>query len=92
MGPSFPGNRYAPPEVEKELLIIFDTNGFIGGMHSVVPKEYTSSQYDFAASQWYRQDQVLGSEVYLTTAYFVDPALICGSGRTQADFEAQGKP
>ena len=73
-----------------ELIIIFDTNGFIGGMHSVVPKKLTAPEFDFAASKWYRSDNILGEEVWLTTAYFVEPSSICGSGRTQSDFDNEG--
>ena len=29
-------------------------------------------------------------QVYLTTAYFVDPNIICNGGRTQEDFDIQG--
>ena len=29
-------------------------------------------------------------QVYLTTAYFVDPNIICNGGRTQEDFDRDG--
>ena len=89
-GSSFFGNRYAPPEDDKEMIIIFDVNGFIAGMHSVVPVKHTQPEFDFAASKWYRKDTVLGEEAYVTTAYFVDPSVICGSGRSQAEFDVEG--
>ena len=31
-----------------------------------------------------------GGVVYFTTAYFVDPAVICNGGRSQLQFQAQG--
>jgi len=44
------------------MIIIFDVNGFIAGMHSVVPVKHTQPEFDFAASKWYRKDTVLGKE------------------------------
>merc|ERR1712141_304697 len=76
-GASFPGARYAPPGDNPEMVLIFDVNGFIAGMHSVVAKKFVSGPFDIAGSIWYRSDNVLGNDVYLTTAYFVDPAIIC---------------
>ena len=32
----------------------------------------------------------LGEDVYLTTAYFVDPSSICQGGRDQAAFDVEG--
>merc|ERR1712110_63661 len=83
-GASFPGNRYAPPGDNPEMVLIFDVNGFIAGMHSVVAKKFVSGPFDIAGSIWYRSDNVLGNDVYLTTAYFVDPAIICKNGRDQS--------
>ena len=71
-------------------MIIYDVNGFIGGMHSVVASQFTSPLFDFGSSKWYRADQILGVDVFLTTAYFVDPSIICGDGRSQADFDTEG--
>merc|ERR1739847_242282 len=46
--------------------------------------------YDVNGSNWYRSDNVLGEDVYLTTAYFVDPSSICQGGRDQAAFDIEG--
>ena len=80
-GTQFPGNRYVSPGME--MVIIYDVNGFISGMHSVVPKDKTNDMFDFSTSRWYRADTVNGVEAYLTTAYFVDPKLICKDGGAQ---------
>ena len=37
-----------------------------------------------------RSAVIFGQEVYLATAYFVDPTTICDGGRTQGDYNAQG--
>ena len=72
------------------MVLIFDVNGFIAGMHSVVAKKFVGGPFDIAGSIWYRSDNVLGNDVYLTTAYFVDPELICGNGRDKSSFDASG--
>jgi len=90
-GASFPGNRYAPPGDNPEMVLIFDVNGFIAGMHSVVAKKFvTTDIFNFDASKWYRNDNVLGEDAFVTTAYFVDPAIICQGGRSQGDFDMEG--
>jgi hypothetical protein len=82
---------YAPPEDDFELLAIYDANGYIAGMHSVVPKDVTANDlyYPFSSFPWYRAMRVLNKEVYLTTAYFVDVKVIC-EGRTAEQFADQG--
>ena len=61
--------------------MIYDVNGFIAGMHSVINKESADeSPFEFEKSSWYRLDDSLGYEAFLTTAYFVDPATICEGG------------
>ena len=89
-GASFPGFRYAPPGDNPEMVVIYDVNGFIAGMHSIVAKKFDLGSFNFAGSKWYRSDKVLGEDVYLTTAYFVDPASICQGGRDQAAFDVEG--
>jgi len=91
-GASFPGFRYAPPGDNPEMVVIYDVNGFIAGMHSIVAKKFISmaNNFNFAGSNWYRSDNVLGEDVYLTTAYFVDPSSICQGGRDQAAFDVEG--
>lgn len=59
-------------------------------MHSVVPKADTVPEMNFDSSKWYRPDTVLDTQVYLTTVYFVDPSVICGSGRSQSEFDSEG--
>jgi len=86
------GYRYAPPGEYKEMLMIYDVNGFIAGMQSIVPKEDTldDKYYGFSTSVMYNLDFVYGMEAYLTTAYFVDPNIICDGGRSQEDFDRDG--
>ena len=61
--------------------MIYDVNGFIAGMHSVISKESADeSPFEFEKSAWYRIDESLGYEAFVTTAFFVDPATICEGG------------
>ena len=81
----------APPGDNPEMVFIFDVNGFIAGMHSVVAKKFVISDvFNFDASKWYRSDNILGEDAFVTTAYFVDPAIICQGGRSQGEFDMEG--
>ena len=88
---SFIGEVWAPPESNPEFALIYDINGFISGMYSVVNKKYSyPDKYDFIASNWYRSEVLFGEQIFFTTAYFVDPLIICGPGRSQEEFDIQG--
>ena len=59
------------------MVLIYDVNGFIAGMNSVVLKKYMTADWIPSDSKWYRHEIIFGEEAYLTTAYFVDPSVIC---------------
>ena len=81
-----------PTEKGQEFIIIYDVNGFIAGMHSVVSVNSTfdDEYFDFKTNPWYRKTYLVGIEAYVTTAYFVKPDIICSTGRTQEEYDAQG--
>merc|ERR1712038_2210885 len=55
-GASFPGVRYAPVKDNgPDMVVIYDVNGFIAGMHSVVLKKYSSGNWQ-SDSTWYRTE------------------------------------
>jgi len=85
-GASIFGTLMAPPEDNPEMILIFDVNGFIAGMHSVVAKKFVSPMFDFGGSKWYRD----AGNAFVTTAYFIDPMRICNGGRTQEEFDIEG--
>ena len=60
---SLPGFRYVPPGDNPEMVVIYDVNGFIAGMQSIVAKKFIQGPYDFAGSNWYRSDNVLGKAI-----------------------------
>jgi hypothetical protein len=39
-----------------------------------------SKYYNFTGQRMYNQDTILGTDVYILTAYFFDPKTICQSG------------
>ena len=54
-GATFAGQQWANDDVP-EFLLIFDANGYIAGMQSVVPVSVTSNDayYNFSASPMYK--------------------------------------
>lgn len=86
------GERYARSAADNSMVVIFDAAGFVAGHQSVVPvdKTFGDQYYNFAASPMYERGMFFDQEVYFTTAYFVDPELICTTGRTQDDFDNDG--
>ncbi len=87
----FIGNLYVPTEFGQEFVLIYDVNGFIAGMHSVAAADTIHPDYfDFPNSPWYRKTDMVGFEAYVGTAYFVNPDIICSTGRTQEQFDTEG--
>ena len=80
------GTLMAPPGDNPEMILIFDVNGFIAGMHSVVAKKFVSPMFDFGGSKWYREF----GNAFVTTAYFIDPMRICNGGRTKEEYDVEG--
>ena len=88
----FPGKIYAPEGPSEntypEFFLIYDKNNKIAGMHSVVPNNETISEYDMPP-KWYKEFPKIpkydGIQFFVTTAYFVDPKLICEDGGSQKE-------
>merc|ERR1711992_64516 len=92
-GATFPGVRYKETAdmFENTKFLIYDANGFIAGMQAFVPKDQADGQnaFSFADSKWYVQDEVDGTEIYVSTVWTVEEDVIC-TGRTQDQFDEQG--
>ena len=72
--------------MDPEFVVIYDKNGFVAGMQSVVSKKFNLSNYDFENSGWYKEDNIFGDGVFLSTVYFMDPKKICRTpGRNGTD-------
>jgi len=86
----FLGLRYANPR-DDSIVLIFDnsTEGYIAGSQSVLKKKITPI-IGFNRSAYVLDEWLDKTEAYFTTAYFVDPAVICDGGRTEEQWEEQG--
>jgi len=86
----FLGHRYANP-ADFSIVLVFDDAGYIAGTQSVIPLQYVDSTIvDYSGNPAYQLDMWYDQEAYFTTAYFVDPTLICGGGRSSDEWESQG--
>ena len=63
--------------MDPEFIVIYDKNGFVAGMQSVVSKKFNLSNYDFENSGWYKEDNIFEDGVFISTVYFMDPNKIC---------------
>jgi hypothetical protein len=87
---TFLGHRYANPN-DPSLVIIYDDAGYIAGVQSVLLDKYVDHDVvDFSVQAPYTADVWMGETAWYTTAYFVDPAVICAGGRSEADWSSQG--
>jgi len=77
----FAGDRYAPPLDTPDMMLLYDTEGNVAGMQSVVPQEELQFTCDGTVNDFYVLDVINGMNLCLTTVYFVyPPAAICDSG------------
>ena len=85
-----PGIRAIAPE--KDKVLIYDKNGYIAGMHSLVPitASADSSKFDYTKSGYYQKTTIDSIEYWMTTAYFLDPSQICSQGRSEQEFKSEG--
>ncbi|CAB4063459.1 unnamed protein product [Lepeophtheirus salmonis] len=89
---TYPGERFIRNVKYNNIILIYDINGKIAGIQSVVEKRFDNNPFrnyeNDSMYQHYRFDD--GYEVYVTTAYFVDPEIICDGGRSKEDFAIEG--
>jgi len=84
VGKSFLGQRYWYKD-DPSISLLFDTKGIIAGMQTSIAKS------DFTPPAVQTNRQFLDDGDYWTiTAYFVDPNIICGQGRTPEDLKKEG--
>merc|ERR1719186_85043 len=84
------GFAYADP-AEPSITFLYDEAGYIAGVQSVILKSAVDvSFWDPETIPAYVSGTFFDQEAWLTTAYFVDPALICAGGRTQDQWNKQG--
>jgi len=75
------GHAYADPN-EPSLVLLFDDAGNLAGSQSVLLKSAVAgSSFPFASTPAYQEGSFFGADAFITTAYFMDPELICNGGR-----------
>jgi charged multivesicular body protein 7 len=67
------------------MVLLYDVNGYIAGIQTFAPaSQYTPPKKSQGSSI------VLYGDYWVLTAYFVDPSIICTTGRTAAQYASQG--
>jgi charged multivesicular body protein 7 len=84
-GSSFLGQRYWYKN-DPAAILLFDVNGYIAGIQTVVNKTAGWVPPTPLYGSWILED----SDSYAMTVYFVDPSIICTTGRTAGDFASDG--
>jgi len=79
------GNRYIKGD-DYAVILLFDVNGYIAGIQT----SFKDNQSNGFPSAKLRPPFVPDGDRLTISAYFVDPAIICAAGRSDADFAAQG--
>jgi len=83
----FLGHRFTDPS-DPSFILIFDDAGYIAGVQSVILDKYL--EHDVSAQPVYQLDVWYEEPAWFTTAYFVDPAIICAGGRSEDEWNSQG--
>ena len=70
----YPGFHFIPPKENPEFTLIYDKNGFIAGMQSLVSKKATiGAHYDFETADWYDKDVIKGMKIVVVEAMYLIP-------------------
>jgi len=84
------GDRYADP-ADPSLILLYDVNGYIAGsQNGLLASDVDDNLFPFGSSEAYQSGDFYGAPAYFSTAYFVDPSIICEGGRSEAEFNSQG--
>ena len=65
----YPGFHFIPPKENPEFTLIYDKNGFIAGMQSLVFKKADTSHYDFETADWYEEDVIEGRKIVVEAMF-----------------------
>jgi len=84
------GFAYADPD-EPSLVLLYDEAGYIAGVQSTLLKIAVDTNFfDITNMPAYTEGTFFDQEAWFTTAYFVDPEVICNGGRTEQQWNEQG--
>jgi len=90
-GGKYNGFRYVENS-ESGMALLFDSQGTIAGIQQILNKQevQTNSAFHYDKVPQYNPDTFNGQDVYVLTAYFVDPETICTSGRDASQLTSDG--
>jgi charged multivesicular body protein 7 len=91
-GGKYYGFRYIENAESTGMALLYDVQGTIAGIQMILDKATieANNDYHFSAVPIYNPDTLNGQDVYVLTAYFVDPQTICTTGRTGSDLTSSG--
>jgi len=74
------------------LALLYDVQGTIAGIQQILKKSEVvpGNTFNYDAVPEFQSDNVNGVDVYVATAYFVDPSTICTTGRTSDQLQTVG--
>jgi len=86
----FLGERYVK-SVGNGIAVLYDHNGYIAGLQAYfpVPNKTDATPSIYEKNSMFIQDEVRSNKSYVLTAYFVDPDIICTTGRSKSDYDTQ---
>ncbi|XP_076104028.1 uncharacterized protein LOC143072809 [Mytilus galloprovincialis] len=80
------GRRYVKDN-DMALILIYDVQGYIAGISAAVSNSLANG---WPSTFLKNHPFVLSGNYYHISAYFVDPAIVCTSGRSAAEYKQQG--
>ncbi|PAA61235.1 hypothetical protein BOX15_Mlig008351g1 [Macrostomum lignano] len=83
----FLGRRFVHRSGDRSIMLLYDVNGIIAGIQTNVPK---STGFPTAAHKKFHDMWVEEPNAHVLTAYFVDPSIVCTTGRSAAQLNNQG--
>jgi charged multivesicular body protein 7 len=86
-GTAFNGNRYIKGS-DTGAMVLFDKNGKIAGLQAGIPKTQSATYPEPQNAKYHVFNEE--TNMWVITAYFVNPATICTTGRTDDEFETEG--
>jgi len=91
-GGMYNGFRYVETTESPGLALLYDVQGTIAGIQMILDRNTieANNSYHFSAVPIYNPETINGQDVYVLTAYFVDPTTICTTGRASSDLASSG--
>jgi len=82
---NYRGARYIKDN-DFALVLLYDVNGYIAGIQTALPDNIDNGYPKSVLRPPFVQD----GDKFLLTAYFIDPSVICTTGRSKAEFDRDG--